>query len=352
MDKAKNKKRILLTFVISSIVFSIFLLLIFLIYLLFRIFIKINLLTVYNKTALNFRSTLTIVIISSVIVGYGLSFLFSDLIMKPINKVVNSMQELSKGNFKERLHFGKLDSKYNIFHEVSESFNKMADELEHTQTISSDFMNNFSHEFKTPIVSISGFSKLLKKGDLTNEQKLEYLDIIDEESTRLANLSVSVLNLCKVKNQSILSNISNFNISEQIRNCFLLLQNKWENKEIDFQLDFGEYNINANEKLLKEVWINLLDNAIKFTPPQNYIKIEIKEKEQDLIVSITNTGSQIPPDRQCHIFTEFYQADESHSSEGNGIGLAIVKKIVELHKGNVCVISGNMKTIFVVTLPK
>lgn len=352
MDKERNKKRIKITFFISSIVFSIFLLLLFIIYLLFRIFIKIDLLTVFNKSPLKSNSTITIIIIASIIVGYALSFIFSDFIMKPINKVVNSMQQLSKGNFKERLHFGKLDRRLYIFYEVSDSFNKMAKELEHTQTISSDFMNNFSHEFKTPIVSISGFAKLLKKGGLSQEQQLEYLDIIDEESTRLADMAVSVLKLSKVKNQTILSDITNFNLSEQIRNCFLLLQNKWENKDIDFQLDFEEFNISASEELLKQVWINLLDNAIKFTPPKETIKIDIKEKDKNLIISVINTGSQISPESQCHIFTEFYQADESHSSQGNGIGLAIVKKIVELHKGNICVISGNMKTIFVVTLPE
>ena len=213
-------------------------------------------------------------------------------------------------------------------------------------------MNNFSHEFKTPIVSISGFTKLLKKGNLTKEQETEYLNIIDEESSRLTYMATSVLKLIKVENQTILSNITKFNLSEQIRNCILLLEDKWSKKNIELQLDFDEFYIHANEELLKQVWINLLDNAVKFTPEKHLIKVDIKEKDENIIVSIINTGSEIPASRQKHIFNKFYQADESHSSQGSGLGLAIVKKIVDLHKGQICVISGNQKTIFLTTLHK
>lgn len=352
MDREKNKNRIQITFLLGGIVFSLVVIIILIVYFLFKIFLRINLLSIYYETTLDTKAIITVLVIASIIVGYGLSFILGQILMKPINKVINAMQKLAEGNFKERISFGKLDKHYNVFYEVSDSFNKMASELEHTDTLSSDFLDNFSHEFKTPIVSISGFTKLLKRGNLSKEQEMEYLNIIDEESTRLANMATSVLKLIKIENQNILSNVNEFNISEQIRTCILLLESKWTEKRINLQLDFDEYNIHGNEELIKQIWINLLDNAIKFTPEEHLIKVEIKEKDNNLIISVINTGSEISPQNQRHIFNKFYQADKSHSSKGNGIGLAVVKKIVDLHNGQVCVISGNQKTIFVVTLPK
>lgn len=352
MDREKGKKRIHLTFLLAVGVFLTVIVVFAIIFAICRLILKINIIQLYDSEVIDAKAAIAVFIIASIIVGYGLSLLFSKLLMNPINKVVNAMQELAKGNFKERLSFGSLDKHSDIFHDVSDSFNKMASELEHTETISSDFMNNFSHEFKTPIVSISGFTKLLKKGNLTKEQETEYLNIIDEESSRLTYMATSVLKLIKVENQTILSNITKFNLSEQIRNCILLLEDKWSKKNIELQLDFDEFYIHANEELLKQVWINLLDNAVKFTPEKHLIKVDIKEKDENIIVSIINTGSEIPASRQKHIFNKFYQADESHSSQGSGLGLAIVKKIVDLHKGQICVISGNQKTIFLTTLHK
>ena len=228
----------------------------------------------------------------------------------------------------------------------------MAEELSGIETLRTDFVSNVSHEFKTPIVSIAGFAKLLKRGNLPPEQQKEYLEIIENESMRLSAMATNVLNLTKVENQSILSETSVFNLSEQIRSCMLLLENKWCGKDIDFQFDFGEHEICANEELLKQVWINLLDNAIKFTPERNMIKVRISEQDKNLLVSVMNTGSEIPLEQQDKIFNKFYQADESHSSMGNGVGLAVVKKIAELHKGEVSVHSENKITVFTVKLPK
>lgn len=150
----------------------------------------------------------------------------------------------------------------------------MAEELENTQMLRSDFINNFSHEFKTPIVSIAGFAKLLRRGNLTDAQKEEYLAIIEEESLRLAAMATNVMNLTKVENQTILTDLTTFNLSEQIRACVLLLEEKWSRKELDLDLEFPEYTIRANEELLKQVWINLLDNAIKYSP--NYGEIGVR----------------------------------------------------------------------------
>lgn len=296
--------------------------------------------------------SLLLILLVSLVAGSIISVIASKIISKPVGRMITQMNRLASGDFKTRLNFGKLLQKNTVLSAISESFNKMAGELDDTELLRKDFINNFSHEFKTPIVSIAGFAKLLKKGNLTEEQRIEYLDAIEEESMRLSEMATNVLNMTKVENQTILSNTNVFNLSEQIRSSFLLLENKWSKKNIEFDLEFDEYFINANEEMLKQVWINLIDNAIKFTPDYGTVRVKITEKEKDFIVSVINHGSEISPENQVKIFNKFYQEDESHSTEGNGIGLAVVKKIVELHKGEILVNSKNNTTTFTVRLPK
>lgn len=270
----------------------------------------------------------------------------------PINTIITKMNRLASGDFKTRLELGKPLRALPVVNEITESFNKMAEELENTEMLRGDFINHFSHEFKTPIVSIAGFAKLLKRGNLTDAQKAEYIDIIEEESLRLASMATKVLNLTKIENQAILTDVSNFNLSEQIRSCVLLLEDKWAKKNLNFNLELSEHMITANEELLKQVWINLLDNAVKFSHDGGMIVIHVLESAADIAVTVTNAGSEISPENKEKIFHKFYQADESHSTQGNGIGLAIVKRIVDLHQGRISVNSGNNMTAFTVTLPK
>ena len=161
----------------------------------------------------------------------------------------------------------------------------------------------------------------------------------------------NVLDLTKVENQTILTGQSTFNLSEQIRSCILLLESKWSAKNIDLHIDFNEYEIYANKEMLKHVWINLIDNAIKFSQDYGVVSVEISEKNGLITVAVSNTGSDIPADKIDRIFNKFYQADESHSSEGNGIGLAIVKQVVKLHNGTVIADSRKGRTTFTVMLP-
>ena len=288
----------------------------------------------------------------SVPVGILVTVIATKFPLKPIRNLIDSMDRLASGDFKTRVNVGPIMKRYPSFVVVSESFNKMAEQLENTEMLRSDFINNFSHEFKTPIVSIAGFAKLLRRGNLPPEEQQEYLKIIEEESMRLSYMATNVLNLTKVENQTILSDISEYNLSEQIRSCILLLENKWGKKDLELQLEFGEHTIRANEEQLKQVWINLLDNAIKFAPEGHTVQVSITEQGNKLTVSVRNTGSEIAPEHQKKIFHKFYQADESHADEGNGIGLAIVKKIAQLHQGSADVESGNGVTNFTVTLPK
>ena len=163
-------------------------------------------------------------------------------------------------------------------------------------------------------------------------------------------MATNVLNLTKVENQTILTDVTTYNLSEQIRSCILLLENRWMKKHQEFLLEFEEYEISANEELLKQVFINLIDNAIKFSPEYGIIDIKIAEKDRGHTISISNTGEEIPKESIEKIFNKFYQADESHASEGNGVGLAIVKKIVNLHKGSISVRSENGITTFEIEL--
>ena len=288
----------------------------------------------------------------SIILGSLLSSIVSRIPLKPVNQVIDALNRLASGDFKTRLRFSPRINRVSVADELSKSFNIMAEELEKTEMLRTDFVNNFSHEFKTPIVSIAGFASLLKRGNLTEEQKAEYIDVIEEESLRLSALATNVLNLSKVENQTILRDVTSFNLSEQIRACVLLLENKWSKKNLEWNLDFEEHSITANEELLKQIWINLIDNAIKFSPEYGELKISITETDDALSVSVINPGIPIPWDQQERIFQKFYQADESHATEGNGIGLAVAKKVAELHKGNISVQSEAGKTAFIVTLSK
>ncbi len=284
--------------------------------------------------------------------GLVLSVVLSRVSLFPINKVIDAMNSLANGNFRTRLEFHTQLRRHPTIVEVTDSFNHMAEELEKTEMLRSDFVNNFSHEFKTPIVSIAGFADLLLEADLTEDERQEYIRIISEESHRLSDMATNVLNLTKIENQTILTDVTSFNLSEQIRNCILLLENKWEEKELNLDVDFGEYEYSGNCEMLKQVWVNLIDNAVKFSDRGGELKISITEMPDNLVISVSNTGSEIPRESLERIFNKFYQADESHAIQGNGIGLSIVKAIVDLHNGEVIPSSGGGKTVFTVVLPR
>jgi len=304
-----------------------------------------------GETPLNASSLILNFLLWSVVDGAILAAITIRFPLKPVNKISNAMNQLASGNFGARLSFKGPLEKHPTVKEFTNSFNTMASELQQTEMLRSDFINNFSHEFKTPIVSITGFAKLLKRGNLPREKQTEYLDAIEEESVRLSQLATNVLNLTKVENQNILTDVNRFNLSEQLRTSALLLEGKWTKKHIELILPMDEFYINANEELLKQVWLNLLDNAIKFSPDYGTVEVQIKNS-QDTSVSISNYGDAIPEGSMDKIFNEFYQVDESHSKEGNGVGLAVVKKIVDLHDGEITVNCKDGKTTFIVTIPQ
>ena len=291
--------------------------------------------------------------IAAFAVGSSITPLILRIPLGLVNRLITSMRRLASGHFEERVDLGDTT----LGRELTDSFNTLASELEHTEILRTDFINNFSHEFKTPIVSIRGFARLLQRDDLPPERRRAYLDVIVDESTRLSNMATNVLNLSKVENQQILTDISAFNLSEQLRRCILLLEKDWTSKNLDIRADFKEFTIQANEELLRQVWLNLLDNAIKFTPEGGQITVraftraELTARESSLQVDLINNGPSIPPEHQERLFDKFWQGDTSHAGKGAGVGLSIVRKIVELHSGSVSVTSADGETTFSVVIP-
>lgn len=285
--------------------------------------------------------------IVSIVIGTFVAAIVSGIPLGFIAKLIHGMDALSQGNYAVRMEPGQRV----IGQKIALSFNRLAEELGNTEMLRSDFVNNFSHEFKTPIVSVVGFAKLIQKGNLTQEKEQEYLGIIVEEMNRLATMSTNILELTKIENQTILTDITEFNLSEQVRSAILLLQEKWLRKDLSFDLEFDELKIQANEEMLKQVWINLLDNSVKFAPQSSLITVRIRQDELQTQVTIANQGEVIAPEDIQRIFNKFWQVDTSHSTQGSGIGLSIVKEIVALHQGQIEVASDVALTAFTINLP-
>ncbi len=268
-----------------------------------------------------------------VLLGTTLTAFVSRKTLNPILKVIAATHQVAQGNFDVQVHVSGVGE----LEELSESFNKMTHELSSIETLRSDFVNNFSHEFKTPIVSIRGFAKLLKENHLTLTEQHEYLDIIITESERLANLSTNMLDLTKYENTEIVTDKNSFQLDEQIRKAIVLMEPKWSTKEITFGVDFDCVVYMGNEDLTQQIWINLIDNAIKFSHIGDQINISLTNTPKGIAFVIQDHGPGMDENTIAHIFDKFYQGDTSHSHAGNGLGLTLVKRIVNLCNGEIFV---------------
>ncbi|GAA4827498.1 HAMP domain-containing sensor histidine kinase [Paenibacillus vulneris] len=329
--------------------FIVFLILIISIFIAFLIIIALDYFGIYKPAPNSGEGwVISYFVTVSVTVSLLASFFFSRIPLAPIRQVIFAAEELAKGNFNVRIHLRGPKELRNL----NRSFNHMAEELGSLEMLRTDFVNNFSHEFKTPIVSLRGFAKLLKRQNLSTEEREEYLDIIISESERLAELATNVLNLSKIENHTILTEKELFNVTEQIRHAVVLMDQKWAEKNINYQFDSTEVMIHANEELLSQVWINLLDNAVKFSPQDSEIHIQIFDTAGQVFVLICDKGPGIPLEKQKYVFDKFYQGDESHSTSGFGLGLSISQKVVNLHGGTIRVAKSDASgTVFEVALP-
>lgn len=289
-------------------------------------------------------------LIIALLVGIFATNALTRWFIRPIKQVEAAMEKISKGDFSVRLET-KSNSKE--IKEIFSGFNMMAKELSSTEILQTDFVSNVSHEFKTPINAIEGYSMLLQDDEnLTNEQK-EYLEKIIFNTQRLSSLTGSVLLLSKLENKSIVSNKTKFDLDEQIRQSLLTLERQWENKNIEFDIEMDDTDFIGNEALLHHIWDNLLSNAIKFSDYGGEIKIQLKNHPDKIIFTISDQGIGISEDAKKHIFDKFYQADSSHKQEGNGLGLALVKKIIDLESGEISVKNNEDKgCTFTVVLKK
>jgi len=294
------------------------------------------------------------------IIGTFLANGFGTYYLRPIKRLINATKEVKRGNFKVQIKTKKKRraeelsaSLHTEMEELEESFNEMVRELDGIELFRNDFINNFSHEFKTPIVSIRGFAKQLQNENLTAEERREYTDIIIAESERLTKLSSNVLLLSKLEHQTILSEQSVFSLDEQLRSDILLLEKQWSKKNLDLEPDLDEVMYCGNAEVLSQLWVNLLSNAIKFTPDGGRIEVRLTQDHEQVKVTVRDSGIGMSAETLQHIFEKFYQGDSSHSSEGNGLGLALVKRIVELCGGSISIESEEGKgTTVYVSLPK
>ncbi|MBU3099800.1 MULTISPECIES: sensor histidine kinase [Clostridium] len=286
----------------------------------------------------------------SIVIGTSISAVASENILKPLNQLIKATKVVSTGDFSVRVQ--ELSSRSEIA-DLLRNFNHMTEELGSIEMFRNDFINNFSHEFKTPIVSIRGFAKQLQNDNLSTVKRKEYTDIIINESERLTNMSANILILTKFENQRIITDQTEYELDEQIRNCIILLENQWSRKNIEINLNLEVIKIYGNTEMLSHLWINLIENAIKNSKDNGNITIECHETLDDIAFKISNDGNGMDDNTLKHIFDKFYQGDRSHTSPGNGLGLSIVKRIVELTCGEIAVESKiNQCTTFTVKLPK
>lgn len=285
--------------------------------------------------------------LTSIIIGTIIAIFFSRKPLRPFREIMNALDRIADGDYTVRLHLKGPEE----FKTMSDKFNHMAKELDSVEMLRKDFVNHFSHEFKTPIVSIRGFAKALKWEDLSNEERTEYLDIIISESERLSTLSTNILYLSKLENQTILTDKKMLNVSEQLRRIIVLLDHKITGKNLELLFDSQEYYLLGNEEMLRQMWINLLDNAFKFSPEGGTVSILIREASGRIEFQITNEAPTLSDEALKHLFDQFYQSDPSHATPGNGLGLSIVKKIIDLHSGTISVSSADNRCTFEVTLP-
>ena len=288
-------------------------------------------------------------IIVSIVIGTGISLIVGRSILQPIGRLSDALDTVAKGDFSIR-----LDEKTKV-REISrmyENFNAMTRELSGIETLRSDFIANVSHEFKTPLTAIEGYAALLRNRELTEKQRKDYLDKIAGNARKLSELTGNILWLSKLENQSVIPNKKYYRLDEQIRKTVLSLENEWSVKHLDFDIALPKTDFFGNEGLLYHVWFNLIGNAIKFSHENQTVKISMEEADGEVVVVIADSGCGMEEEAQRHIFEKFYQADKSHAKEGNGLGLTLVKRIVDLCNGHIAVESQLKKgSVFIVRLP-
>lgn len=269
-------------------------------------------------------------------------------VIKPIKAVSDAMQQVTRGNFDIQLEVVGNDE----ISVLQRNFNTMTDGLKQNEEMSKNFASIVSHEYKTPIAAITGYAQLLYNGGLEEEEEKQYIKTILEQSKRLSNLSVNMLQLARLDSNTVGMSKEMFSLDEQIRNVIVNMENLWEQKNIEMDINLDKAQVYCNSQMLYHVWENLLSNAIKFTPENGKITVTCQVSDNYAVGKVADTGCGISPEDIPHIFERFYKSDSEVNADGNGLGLAITQKIIQLSGGKVSVESEAGKgSLFTVTLP-
>ena len=271
-------------------------------------------------------------LVVSLVIGFLVTSLLSKLFFDPIKRLRKAMEQVAEGDFSVRLE-DKSSSREIM--EIYSGFNLMAKELGATEILQTDFVSNVSHEFKTPINAIEGYSTLLQGSENLDGDQREYVDKIQLNTRRLSSLVGSILLLSKLENQQIPTNQRSYRLDEQIRQSVVALETAWVQKDIELDVELERASYVGNEPMMRHVWDNLISNAVKFSPQGGIVKLRLTRKLRKLIVTVEDQGAGLSGEAQKHIFDKFYQGDSSHKQEGNGLGLSLVKRILTIEKGQI-----------------
>ncbi|MBO5362729.1 MAG: sensor histidine kinase [Clostridia bacterium] len=256
---------------------------------------------------------------------------------RPTRKILQATERIAAGDFSTRLEILREYGKYNEYDLIMENLNKMAAELQKTEVLRMDFISNVSHEIKTPLAVIQNYAALLKEGNLEEETRKKYAEILEQASKRTANLITNILKLNKLENQEISAKKERFNLTESLSETVLTFESLVEKKNVTLDCELDDVFILSSESLLEIVWQNLLSNAVKFTNEGGMVALKLKKSGRNVEVSVSDTGVGISAEVGARIFEKFYQGDVSHASEGNGLGLALVKKVIDVLGGEISV---------------
>ena len=260
------------------------------------------------------------------------------MVDKPVRQILAAADKIMQGDFSVRIEPVKEFAGETGFNQIIDCLNKLTTELAGTETLRTDFIANVSHELKTPLAVIGNYATMLQRPEITEEEKNEYAKAIADSARRLAQLITNILKLNKLENQQIFPQLDEYDLGEQLCESLLQFEDIWEQKNLNIETDIQEdVRIRSDAELLSLVWNNLISNAVKFTPEGGTIGVSLKTEGNLVVVSVSDTGCGIAPETGKHIFEKFYQGDTSHATQGNGLGLALVKRVVDILFGEISV---------------
>ena len=257
------------------------------------------------------------------------------MVERPTKIITEATEKIMSGDFSVRIK-PMQNSGMEGFNQIAMAINQMAEELSSVETLRTDFIANVSHEMKTPLAVMQNYGTLLQAPDLSDEKRIEYAKGITDGSRRMADMMTNILKLNRLENQQIYPQVSEFDLGEQICECLLQYENVWEKANIEIETDIAEdVKVKADAELLGHVWNNLFSNAFKFTPSGGTVTVSLTATDHHAVVKVTDTGCGMTPEVGTHIFEKFYQGDTSHSVQGNGLGLALVKRVIDIMQGEI-----------------